>query len=170
MKKQSKKASNLKYIIALILIAFVTINTFIDGVKQNEKYRNYINGRNSAVSVVATVQSSYLGFWDEVEWNAGAGDDVDKEVITHQYRIHLLTYEYKGKEYTCNYGNSFSDIEMPKGTEVEILIDPANPENVFDEHYTPRKSSFFVTWLCLAVFLLVLVLWGVKSFKRRQKH
>ena len=172
MNKVKGYKSRWKFVIALALLALATIGTWTSEIDKNAEKIDYENRRKNAVTVVATVVDSYLQFREEVKWNAGAGDDVDKEVIKHPYRIHRLSYEYNGVEYMCGYGGSWSSstIEMPKGTEVELLIDPYDPETVFDEYYVPKKASYFGTYFFLSIFLIILSVWVFKEIKYRRKR
>ena len=170
MKKHKKSKGDWKYLIPLVLIAILTVSSVVSGIKKNAEYDEYIIRREHAVTVVATVDSSYLQFREEVKWHTGAGDDVDKEVIRHPYRVHKLLYTYNGKEYSTVYGGAWSSstLEMPKGTEIELMIDPNDPETVFYENYSSNKSNFFSTWLCLVLFFTVLAIWIFKVLKRRK--
>lgn len=158
MKPFSLKKRDLKYILALLLLAILIITSIADTIKDTEAYNKRTQ---NAVTVTATVGDSFQHFRKEVDWYSGAGDDVEKEVTMVPYYTYQISYTFEGKEYTCTDGGTTA---MRKGTQTEVVIDAENPEQLLTISDL-SKPDFDTVWIYLCIFFLILLIWLVRKYK-----
>lgn len=70
------------------------------------------------------------------------------------YYTPVFTYEYRGQTYHAEYSESFEKNPYPRGTVMEILIDPNDPEVIKAPDDTTRKDG-------LGNHLLLFLLFGI---------
>lgn len=152
---------DIKYVIVLISIAFFTILGFVFGICDLIEYNNTVE---NAVTVLATVESAHLQYREEVHWNAGVGDDVDKEVTRVPYYTYSISYTFEGKEYHCGYDGNSHIGEMIEGEQIEIVIDSNNPEHMITDKQK-GKANFFFAYMFLSFFIVTLFIWIIRRYK-----
>lgn len=155
------KKRDRKYVVILLVLSFFTILGFSVAIKNSIEYKKHAE---NAVTVVATVEDSYVSFRTEVNWNAGAGDYVEEEVTKIPYYTHALSYTFDGKAYRCGYGCAF---EMEKGTQIELVIDSEDPEHIITEGQN-GKGDFIFAGFFLSMVLIISLTWFIRRRKVRR--
>ncbi len=159
-------------ILVLVLIAVLAVYSFISesaSISNYEKERDdYYRRKENAVTVVAVYEQSFTGVDEKVNWNMGAGDDVNKEVEKTVYSTNKYTYTYNGKEYSYAVRTA-STVRLPEGTTMDLLIDPNDPETVFEDYYPESRPDRIYTWVFSILFFAVLVLWVILAFVQRKE-
>ena len=161
MKTLGFKKRDIKYIVVLLVCAVFMVTGFVEGAKDAAEYNRL---SQNAVTVTAFVEDSFMSVREEVDWDSGAGDDVDKTVTKIPYYTHRVSYTYEGKEYTGTYGGYYHTTDLAKGTPVEIVIDASNPEQQIDGKPT-GKGNFASACIFLCIFLAVLITWLIRRKK-----
>ena len=162
MKKLHLSEKDRVVVVTLVVLLFFSIVCFcaeFKNIKENEK------SIANTVPVIATVEDIALEYREEVQWNSGAGDDVDKEVIQVPYYVYRLMYTHEGKEYRIGYtGYIEGDSEI--GAQVQLMIDSTDPLNIIDN--TQKKRDFFFGWMFLVIFAAVFVIWLLVRSRRKK--
>lgn len=153
------KKRDVKYLIILPILLFFTIFCFVSGMRDLIEYNNTVE---NAVTVAATVESTHLHYREETHRNAGAGDNIDKEIALVPYFTYSISYTFEGKEYRCGYDGRSHIGEMIEGEQIEIVIDSNNPEQMITDKNNGEGALICACWFLL-FFVVVLFIWIIKS-------